>query len=194
MSTADRSIVRLTRLVAVGAAAVAAAAGGAVLALRGSVAPPPVSPTWGMFDDAEWHAVASQLPTFDPRTMHVATAMSKRFAIVTDDRCVAVVRGTHVSAPICRLKQPVVAFTMRDGRLLDVIGVAAKRVATLVIVEGGRREGAAPLPAGPFNAFGFGSPAAPTLEALGGNGRVIEKLYCASALRGVCGMSAQRRS
>ena len=181
-------------ILAAGLVVISASAAAALVSLRSSTAPPPVSPTWGLFDDAQWNAVAAQLPSFDARSIHLVAAMSARLALIGDGRCVALVRDAHASAPICKLDRPLLAFTLRDGRFVDVVGLARHDVTTLVITAGGIRQGGALLPAGRLNAFGFGQADAPVLEALDGRGAVVEKLYCASALRGVCGMSAQRRS
>jgi hypothetical protein len=194
---------RLTMILTAGLAVIAATAGLALVVLHRSTEPPAPSPTWGIFDATQWRAVASRLPGFDPASLQVVTAMPKRdgtpFAIVagrrtTGDMCFVVVRGITPAAPICRFEKPLFAFTMRDGRFVDVVGLARRDIASVVIDAQGQREGAALLPAGPVNAFGFGHAGAPVLEALGGSATVVGKLYCASALRGVCGTSAQRRS
>jgi hypothetical protein len=189
---------RLTVLVAAGVAAIAASAAGALLSLRGPTAPPPVPPTWNLFDDAQWSSIGAQLHGFDRATLHVVTAMPP-LAIVAATRedgrtCFAVVRRTAVSAPICRVTQPLLAFTMGRGRDVRVVGLVRHDVTTLVLTAGGIRQGGALLPAGPAAAFGYGFSQAPVIEALDGDNRVVAKRYCASALRGVCGTSAHRRS
>jgi hypothetical protein len=186
---------RLSILLAAGAVVIAVASAGALLSLRGATRPSPVSPGWGFFDDAEWRALAAQLPSLDAGSLHLVSAMSKRLVLVADRRgCAALVRDGRASPPICRLRQPVLAFAQRDGRFLDVVGLASPNVTTLVVLTDGQRQGASLLPAGSMSGFGFGGPGPIRLEALAGDGRVIAKLYCASDLRGVCGMSAHRRS
>jgi hypothetical protein len=134
----------------------------------------------------------------------MVTAMPARngtpFAIVSAHRCFVVVRGLRPGAPICTLSAPVMAFTTSEPHALDVIGLASRRVASLVStwrLPGGRltTSGSALLSAP--GAWGFGSGYSGTLVALtarDAHDRVIATVYCASALRGVCGISAHRRS
>jgi hypothetical protein len=94
----------------------------------------------------------------------------------------------------------VVAFTAREPQAIDVIGLAGRRVASLVstwrLPDGRLTTSGSALLTAP-GAWGFGSAYSGTLVSLtarDAHDRVIAKVYCASALRGVCGMSAQRRS
>lgn len=175
------------------------AAGGYALSLRGHDSSNTVSPTWGVFTDAQWQALGSRLGS----SMKLVTAMpqenGKPFAIVSMQRssrtCFVVVRGVSPSAPICALKQPVLAFTAREHDGIDIVGLARRDVESVVAADGKLTQGTALLPAASLHAFGsrFMSPSI-ALTAHVHGGAVVERLYCASALRGVCGMSAQRRS
>jgi hypothetical protein len=189
---------RLAAIVTAGVAAIAGASAAALLLARGPAAPQPTPPSWNLFDDAQWASIGAQLSGFDAATLHVVAAMPPLAMVAArrDDgtTCFAVVRHTTVGAPICRLSRPLLAFTLGHGRRVEVVGLARRRVTTLVLTADGLRQGGALLPAGPASAFGYGFATAPVLEALDADGTVLETLYCASALRGVCGMSAHRRS
>jgi hypothetical protein len=193
---------RLTAIVAAGLVAVLAA-GGFALTHRGPAAAPPVSPTWGVFTDAQWRTLAARLGVA-PAQLRMVTAMPARngtpFAIVSARRCFVVVRGLRTEAPICTLSSPLMAFTTREPHAIDVIGLASRRVASLVStwrLPDGRTTTSGSALISARGAWGFGSGYSGTLVALTArdvHNRVIAKLYCASALRGVCGISAQRRS
>lgn len=200
----------MTRLVAIAAAGLAAilAAGGFALSSRGPAAEPAVSPTWGVFTDAQWQALGARLGV-RPAALRMVTAMPARdgtpFAIVSAPhgagrRCFVVVRGLRPGAELCALRAPLVAFTTVEPHAIDVVGLASRRVASLVstwrLPDGTTTtSGSALLSAA--GAWGFGSSYSGRLVSLtarDADGRVIARLYCASALRGVCGISAQRRS
>jgi hypothetical protein len=193
---------RLTVVLVAGAVAILAAAGFA-LTHRTAAGEPTTSPTWGVFTDAQWETLAARLGV-PASGLRMVTAMPARngtpFAIVGARRCFFVVRGLRPGPPICELTAPVLAFTTREPHALDVIGLASLRVASLVStwrLPDGRTttSGSALLSA--RGAWGFGSGYSGTLVALtarDAQNRVIARVYCASALRGVCGMSAQRRS
>lgn len=202
---------RLRIIVAAGLLAVAA--GGAfALSLHREDAPAStaISPTWGVFDDGQWQALGERLDSLglDGSAMQMVTAMSKRdgtpFALVAVPRpsgraCFVVVRGASPSKPICKLRQPLLAFTATDGPRTNVIGIARPRAETVVASWRSRdgsvtTQGAALLSAPHAYGVGMSFPGVPSLTAYGHGGVVLAKIYCASALRGVCGMSAHRRS
>lgn len=183
-------------------------AAGFVLTYRGPAAEPAASPTWGIFTDAQWQTLGARLGV-RASALRMVTAMPARdgtpFAIVSAPRadgrrCFVVVRGLRPGRSICTLRAPLVAFTTVEPKAIDVIGLASRRVASLVStwrLPGGRTtiSGSALIPAP--GAWGFGSGYSGRLVALtarDAHGRVIARLYCASALRAVCGSSAQRRS
>ena len=198
------------RVVAIAAAGLVAilAAGGFALSYRGPAAEPPASPTWGVFTDAQWQALGARLGV-SASALRMVTAMPARdgtpFAIVSSPRadgrrCFVVVRGPHPGSSICKLRTPLVAFITVEPKAIDVIGLASRRVASLVstwrVPGGGTTTSGSALLSAP-GAWGFGSGYSGRLVALTArdvHGRVIARLYCASALRGVCGMSAHRRS
>lgn len=193
---------RLTAILAAGIVAILAA-GGFALTHRGPATEPSVPPTWGVFTDAQWRALAARLG-IAPAQLRMVTAMPARdgtpFAIVSAHRCFVVVRGLRAAAPICTLSAPVVAFTTSEPHQLDVIGLASRRVASLVstwrLPDGRLTTSGSALLSAP-GAWGFGSGYSGTLVALTARdvrNRIIARVYCASALRGVCGVSAQRRS
>jgi hypothetical protein len=164
---------------------------------------PTVSPTWGVFTDAQWHALATRLGV-PASGLRMVTAMPARdgtpFAIVGARRCFFVVRGLRAGPPICTLSAPVIAFTTREPHSLDVVGLASRRVASLVstwrLPDGRLTTSGSALLSAP-GVWGFGSAYSGTLVALtarDAHNRIVARIYCASALRGVCGMSAQRRS
>jgi len=184
------------------------AAGGFAVSAHRPAQEPSVSPTWGVFTDAQWQRLGARLgvPT---SALRMVTAMPARdgtpFAIVSaplvgGHPCFVVVRGLRPGRPICRLEAPVVAFMTREPHAVDVIGLASRRVASLVStwrLPNGRvtTSGSALLSAP--GAWGFGSGYSGTLVALTArdvHNRIVARVYCASALRGACGISAQRRS
>ena len=129
---------RLGVIAALGLLAVLAAGGFAVYAHR-PAQEPSVSPTWGVFADAQWQTLGARLGV-PASALRMVTAMPARdgtpFAIVSAPlaggrRCFVVVRGLRPGKPICKLAAPVVAFTMREPRAIDVIGLASRRVASL---------------------------------------------------------------
>ena len=197
---------RLGVIVALGLVALLAAGGFAVYAHRPAQEATP-EPTWGVFTDAQWQRLAARLGV-EPAQLRMVTAMPARngtpFAIVSAPRdghyCFTVVRGVRPGRPICKLAAPLVAFTVREPHSLDVVGLASRRVASLVSTwrspDGQTITSGSALLSAP-GAWGFGSGYSGTLVALTArdvHDRIIARLYCASALRGVCGMSAQRRS
>jgi hypothetical protein len=134
----------------------------------------------------------------------MVTAMPARdgtpFAIVSARRCFFVVRGQSPGTPICKLDAPVVAFMTREPHAVDVIGLASRRVASLVstwrLPDGRTTTSGSALLSAP-GAWGFGSGYSGRLVALtarDAQNRIVARVYCASALRGACGISAQRRS
>lgn len=193
---------RLGVIAALGLVAVLGAGGFAVYAHR-PAREPTVSPAWGVFTDAQWRGLGARLGV-PASALRMVTAMPARdgtpFAIVSAHRCFVVVRGLDTGTPICTLDSPVVAFTSREPHMLDVVGLASRRVASLVstwrLPDGRITTSGSALLSAP-GAWGFGSGYSGTLVALTArdarNG-VIARVYCASALRGVCGTSAQRRS
>jgi hypothetical protein len=197
---------RLGVIVVLGLVALSAAGGFAVHAHR-PAAEPTVSPTWGVFTDTQWRTLAGRLRVA-PAQLRMVTAMPARdgtpFAIVSapqgGQHCFVVVRGLRPGTPICRLAAPLVAFTARGPHEIDVVGLASRRVASLVstwrLPDGQTTTSGSALLSAP-GAWGFGSGYSGALVALTArdvHNRVIARLYCASALRGVCGTSAQRRS
>jgi hypothetical protein len=198
---------RLGVIAALGLVAVLAAAGFAAYAHR-RASEPAVSPTWGVFTDAQWQTLGERLGVATSE-LRMVTAMPARdgtpFAIVSATlsagrRCFVVVRGLRPGDPICKLDRPLMAFTTREPHGIDVVGLASRRVGSLVstwrLPDGRTTTSGSALLSAP-GAWGFGSSYSGTLVALTArdvHDRVIARLYCASALRGVCGMSAQRRS
>jgi hypothetical protein len=198
---------RLGVIAALGLVAVLAAGGFAVYAHEPARAPI-VSPTWGVFTDAQWQALGERIGV-PASALRMVTAMPARdgtpFAIVSAPlargrRCFVVVRGLQPGTPICTLGAPVAAYTTHEPHAIGVVGLAGRRVASLVVTwrlpDGRTTTSGAALLSAP-GAWGFGGGYSGRLVALTARdvrGRVIERLYCASALRGVCGMSAQRRS
>ena len=193
---------RLGVIAALGLVAVLAAGGFALSAHR-PAQEPAVSPTWGVFTETQWQALAARLRV-SPSQLRMVTAMPARngtpFAIVTAHRCFVVVRGMRTEAPICRLSAPVMAFMTPEPRATDVVGLASRRVASLVStwrLPDGRLETSGSALLSAPGAWGFGSGYSGTLVALtarDASNRVVARVYCASALSGVCGVSAQRRS
>jgi hypothetical protein len=178
------------------------ACGGFALSLRGNAGdlPRTAPPTWNLFNPAQWSSLGSKVGArgFDPATMKVV-AGQPHFVIVTARRggrtCFFVVRGIAPAPPICRLERPVVAFTARDSEGIDVIGLARRDVDGVVALQGDLAQGSMLLPAAGAHAFGSWYPSGPVvLIAHAHLGAVVARLYCASALRGVCGTSAHRRS
>ncbi len=198
---------RLGVIAALGLVAVLAAGGFAVNAHR-PAPEPTASPTWGVFTDAEWQRLAAGLRV-EPAQLRMITAMPARdgtpFAIVSAPlargrRCFVVVRGLRTGAPICKLDAPVTAFVTHESHAVDVVGLASRRVASLVatwrLPDGRMTTSEEALVSAP-GAWGFGSGYSGTLVAFTArdvHNRVVAKIYCASALRGSCGISAQRRS
>jgi hypothetical protein len=193
---------RLGVIAALGLVAVLAAGGFAVFAHR-PAQEPTVSPTWGVFTDAQWRTLAARLGVA-PRRLQMVTAMPARngtpFAIVRAHRCFVAVRGMRPGEPICKLDSPVVAFMTREPNSVDVVGLASRRVASLVstwrLPDGRLTTSGSALLSAP-GAWGFGSGYSGTLVALtarDAHNRIIARVYCASALRGACGISAHRRS
>jgi hypothetical protein len=189
-------------IVAAGTVAILALAG-FVLMHRSLASGPVGSPTWGVFTDAQWQTLATRVGV-PASALQMVTAMPARngtpFAIVNARRCFYVVRGLSPGPPICELSAPVMAFTTRDSQFVDVVGLAGRRVASLVstwrLPDGRTTTSGSALLSAP-GAWGFGSGYSGTLVTLtarDAHNRVIARVYCASALRGVCGMSAQRRS
>jgi hypothetical protein len=193
---------RLGVIAALGLVAVLATGGFARYVHR-QAQEPRVSPTWGVFTDDQWQTLATRLGVATSG-LRMVTAMPARngtpFAIVSARRCFYVVRALRPGSPICELTAPVIAFTARDSKLVDVVGLASHRVAGLVatwrLPDGRTTTSGSALLSAP-GAWGFGSGYSGTLVALtarDAHNRVIARVYCASALRGVCGVSAQRRS
>jgi hypothetical protein len=200
------------RIIAAAGLAVVAAAGGLSFSLRhtGSLPSTTISPTWGVFTDAQWRALGARLDALglDGSTMKMVTAMPKQdgtpFAVVTAVRgpghaCFVVVRGASAARPICTLRQPLLAFTATDRGVTDVVGLVTRRAETVVAswrTPDGHvvTQGSALLTAPHAYGIGIAFSGVPTLTAYGHGGVALGKVYCASALRGVCGTSAQRRS
>ena len=198
---------RLGVIAALGLVAVLAAGGFAVVAHR-PAEEPTVSPTWGVFTDAQWRTLGARLGV-PASVLRMVTAMPARdgtpFAIVSaplagSRRCFVVVRGLRPGEPICRLDAPVMAFMTREPNAVDVVGLASRRVASVVstwrLPDGRLTTSGSALLSAP-GAWGFGSGYSGKLVALTArdvHNRIIARIYCASALRGVCGISAQRRS
>ena len=201
---------RLRIIVAAGLVAVAASGVLALSLHRGTPASTTISPTWGVFSDAQWRYLGERLDSLglDGSAMRMVTAMPKQdgtpFAIVTAPRrsgraCFVVVRGGSPSLPICKLRHPLLAFTVADGARTDVIGLATTRAETVVASWRSHdgyvtTQGAALISAPHAYGVGMSFSGVPSLTAYGHGGVVLAKIYCASALRGVCGVSAHRRS
>lgn len=114
--------------------------------------------------------------------------------------CFTVVRPAGRSAPVCG-SAALRVFVLRDGAMTKIVGLVNKDVASLVIrwpTPGGvMTQGGTGLllsTGGPLRAFGMGVSGVPTVIARDRANRPLATAYCASALRGVCGMSAQRSS
>ena len=195
------------RLAVIAAAGLVAtlAAGGLALSLRGPASPSAVSPSWGLFTDAQWRTVGSRIAALglDVSDMKVVTAMPREsgapFAIVSAARggrtCFVLVRGASPASPICSLSRPLLAFAAPEHDGIDVVGLAGRDVEGVVASSAKGTQGSALLPAAGVHAFGARYMSRRlTLTAHVRGGAVVARLYCASALRAVCGMSAQRRS
>lgn len=175
---------RLRIIVALGLVAVVAAGGFAVYAHR-PVARVRTDPTWGLFTDAQWRALGAT---------RVVTAMPP-LAVVAKGRCLLVLRGTTRLARLCGPSTLLVAYAIRERGMTDVVGVAQRRVASVVETFGGTSTNAFLFSAPHALAFG-NSVRGRTVElsARDSSGREVARLYCASAFGAVCGSSAHRRS
>jgi hypothetical protein len=114
--------------------------------------------------------------------------------------CFVAVHGSVRSEPVCRAK-PLVVFVFRDREMTKIVGLVSPDVASLVMrwrtPSGVMTQGGTGLllsTGGPLRAFGMGVTGPPTVIARDRANRPLATAYCASPLRGVCGMSAQRRS
>ena len=180
-ATADRSTVtrRLGVTVACGLLAVLAAGGFAVYAHRPARLPAP-DPSWGLFSKAEWRSLGAT---------RVVAAMPP-LAVVSVRGCLVVLNRTARLAAVCHQTQPLRMFALRAHGMTDVVGIVRPDVAS--VVGGGYN---LPLLRAPHAyAFGVGLRSASTFTAYDARGHVVARVYCASALRGSCGESAQRSS
>lgn len=191
---------RLPFILALGFAATVAAGAFAVVAHR-PAHEQHVDPSWGVFTDTQWRTLGSRLGANDLR---VVAAMPLHdgtpFAIVTARRCLVVVRGTSPLRRVCGLTSPLLVFAQRDGSMTNVVGIASGRIEGVVStsqIDGHSfTQGTALLRAPGARVFGSSFAGVPAFTARDRNGQFVARvrLYCASALRGVCGTSAQRRS
>jgi hypothetical protein len=179
-------------IIALGLVAVLAAGGLLAYAHR-PVFDPTGSPGWGVYSDAQWHRLQARYGPIEMATSGTT------LAIVRAHGCLVVLHGMTRRATVCRPAAPLRVFASRSGRMTDVVGITSPAVS--FVTSTGRYSGR-PVTSGAFlmpaphgHVFGFGdSSAATTLTAYDAHGRVLARLYCASALRGVCGSSAHRRS
>lgn len=164
--------------------------GALALDLTRTVHQPQVSPSWGTYTDPQWHTLQQR---YGALTM--ATSMPP-LSIVAAKGCLVVLRGmTHVST-VCNPTEPMQLFLWRSGGMTNVVGITSPAVSSVVTRGGGSVEGAPLLQAPHARVFGIGFRALTTLTAYDTHGHVLERLqvHCASALRGACGISEQRRS
>jgi hypothetical protein len=182
---------RLVLIVALGCVAVLVS-GTFALDERRPVHQPRVSPSWGQYTDTQWR-------TLQQRYGSVAMATSSPpLAILASHGCLVALNGMRHLATVCRPTAPLRLFTWRSGGMTSVVGITSAAVAYAATSdrEYGRvyRSGVFLMQARHGHVFGSGVRRPTAFTAYDRRGRVLERLYCASALRGVCGMSAQRRS
>lgn len=178
---------RLGVIIALGIVAVLVSGALAVDELR-PVHQPQVSPSWGQYTDAQWRTLQERYGA-----VRMATD-APPLAILASRGCLVALRGMQHLATVCRPTAPLRLFTWRSGGMTNVVGITSPAVASVVYSEGSFRSGVPLMPASHGHVFGAGLRSATAFTAYDRHGRVLERLYCASALRGVCGMSAQRRS
>lgn len=178
-------------IIALGVVAVLVS-GALALDERRPVRPPQVSPSWGQYTDRQWRTLQARYGA-----LRMATS-SPSLAIVAARGCLVVLHGMTHLATVCRPTTPMRLFAWRSAGMTNVVGITSPAVAyaTTTSRTDGRRytSGAFLLEAPHGHVFGSGVRAATAFTAYDAHGRVLERLYCASALRGVCGISAHRRS
>jgi hypothetical protein len=168
------------------------AAGGLALTIRTPAKDFKPTPSWGMYSNAQWRTLEQRYGAITMRTAMTSAA------VVSAHGCLVVLDGMREVATVCHPTKPLQAFAVEHHGLIDVAGVASRRVVSVVTTTPQGSMNSALLPANDawvFSAgFGRGASGPLTLTARDAKGRVVARLYCASALRGACGMSAHRRS
>ena len=144
---------------------------------RRTVHQPQVSPSWGQYTDPQWRTLERRYGS-----IRMATS-SPPLAIVSARSCLVVLRGMTHLATVCRPSRALQLFTWRGSGMKRVVGITSPAVSYVTATGRGYTQGMFLMPAPHGHVFGAGLRNATTFVA-----------YCASALRAVCGDSAQRRS
>jgi len=190
---------RAWTIAAIGLAAAVALGGFSVAKARSTTTFTP-SASWSLFSPEQWSAVKSALGRrgFDASTVRVLsgtqTSRRKPFALVEAQRgaaraCVSVVRGTVLGATICRLRTPLLYFSLPDrcrpcapagepsARVELVLGLARRDVASLASSDGSGRETGGTLTPAPFGwAFQSAAAVQTDLVARDAAGRVLARV------------------
>lgn len=114
----------------------AASLTGLALAKRGSTSTSAPTASWRLYPPAEWSRLTRRTGLAG---VHVVAATAKLdgtpVALVAGVRhgrtCFVPVDGFSVGRAVCRLDSPLTLFHLRDGRYLDLLGIARRDVASV---------------------------------------------------------------
>jgi hypothetical protein len=151
---------------------------------------PQVSPSWGMYTDAQWRTLQERYGSIQ------MVASEPAVSAVASRGCIVVVHGMTHLATVCRPSAPLRLIAWRAAGMTHVIGITNPSVTSVVTKTGNFTEGVVLQHAPHAYVFAGGFKGLTNLTVYGAHGRVLEQLqvHCASALRGACGISEQRRS
>jgi hypothetical protein len=166
---------RAWKILALGAAVIAASGGFAAGAGRSSPSIKP-SANWGLYSSEKWDAVATTFAHrgFARDSVHIVTgtrlANGHAFALISGRSnagrtCFTVVRGSVLGSTICRISKPVIVFSAPDscagcspgGPPLKARSILAlvRGDVTVTMVSQGHESGIGVVPAGEGLAFNF---------------------------------------
>jgi hypothetical protein len=167
--------------------ATAASLTGLALAQRGSTSTSVRTASWHLYPQAEWSRLTTRTGLAG---VHVVAATTKLdgtpVALVAGRRqgrtCFVPVDGFAVGRVVCRLDSQLTLFRVRDGRYLDLLGIARRDVAGVAqeTTLNGRPNvmGASLVPAGDAYVFAGGSlGGSMRVVARGAQGRVLARIW-----------------
>jgi hypothetical protein len=192
---------RAWKILALGAAAIAASGGFAATAGRSSPSKP--SASWGLYSSEKWDVLAASFSHrgFARDSVRIVTAArlanGQAFALIgglsnSGRTCFAVARGVELGSTICRISEPVIVFSAPDTctpcspggpplKTRSILALARGDV-TVKMISQGHESGIGVVPAGAGFAFNW-SPLrnGDRLQARGTTGRVLASITFRSA-------------
>jgi hypothetical protein len=187
---------RAWKILALGAAVIAASGGFAATAGRSSPSKP--SASWGLYSPEKWHGVAASFSHrgFARDSVRIVTATrlanGQAFALIggrsqSGRTCFAVARGVVIGSTICQISKPVVVFSAPDacapcspgGTPLETRTILAlvRGDVTVKMISQGHESGIGVVPAAAGFAFSAGFLRnGDRLEARNAAGRVLARV------------------